>query len=114
MKNQINIRASELLKRQLDELTEQLGTSITETVSLAIDRMYQQEIEIMPTINRNDAKGEWPSMLPEHTIYKWNDQLWTGRPYAQGYSRGIKLTPLTEDQRQYLDKRNVLKGLENY
>jgi hypothetical protein len=44
MKSQINIRASDLLQRQLDGLTTQLGTSITETVSIAIDRMYQQEI----------------------------------------------------------------------
>lgn len=43
MKSQINIRASDLLQRQLDELTAHLGTSITETVSIAIDRLYQQE-----------------------------------------------------------------------
>lgn len=44
MKSQVNIRASALLQRQLEELTTHLGTSITETISLAIDRMYQQEI----------------------------------------------------------------------
>lgn len=47
MKSQVNIRASALLQRQLDELTAHLGTSITETVSIAIDRMYQQEIKTM-------------------------------------------------------------------
>lgn len=49
MKSQINIRASALLQKQLDSLTAQLGTSITETVSIAIDRMYQQEIKTMTT-----------------------------------------------------------------
>lgn len=64
MKSQINIRASALLVSQLDELTERLGTSITETVSLAIDRMYIQEIESMNTkqaatrIVRIDSKNE--------------------------------------------------------
>jgi hypothetical protein len=49
VKSQINIRASALLQRQLNELTERLGTSITEIVSLAIDRMYHQEIKTMNT-----------------------------------------------------------------
>lgn len=49
MKGQINIRASEQLQKQLDALTQKLGTSITETISIALDRMYQQENSIMGT-----------------------------------------------------------------
>lgn len=52
MKSQINVRASALLQKQLDALTETLGTSITETISIAIDRMYQQEIK---TMNANSS-----------------------------------------------------------
>jgi hypothetical protein len=66
------------------------------------------------TIQRNAAQGEWPSYLPDKTIYKWNGQLWTGRPTAKGNDRGIELSPLSEEDRQYLDKRGVLKGLEKY
>lgn len=55
MKGQINIRASVLLQRQLDELTDKLGTSITETVSIAIDRMYQQEIKTMNTYSTGNT-----------------------------------------------------------
>lgn len=61
MKSQINIRASELLQRQLAELTDKLGTSITETVSIAIDRMHQQEIKNMSNIryiNISERYGE--------------------------------------------------------
>lgn len=69
MKSQINIRASALLISQLDELTEQLGTSITETISIAIDRMYQQEIKTMSsqflpfdTDTRYSGNGHSPAM----------------------------------------------------
>lgn len=65
----------------------------------------------MTTISsRNDAQGEWPSILPGHTVYQWNDQLWTGHFFAQGNERRIQLTPLTEEQRDYLKQRGVLKN----
>ena len=47
MKSQINIRASALTQRQLAELTAHLGTSITETITLAISNLYQQETKTM-------------------------------------------------------------------
>mgnify|MGYP001564126867 CR=1 FL=1 len=42
-KAQINFRASDLTGRQLETLTALWGTSQTETISVAIDRIYQQE-----------------------------------------------------------------------
>jgi hypothetical protein len=78
----------------------------------------EKEIEMNkntnPRISRNDAKGEWNTYLEDKTIYKWNEQLWTGRNYAQGNERGIELTPLTDQEREYLASRGVLSGLENY
>lgn len=65
MKSQINIRASALLQRQLDELTAHLGTSITETVSIAIDRLHQQEIKNMNSYTSH--------LIARTAIYKETD-----------------------------------------
>lgn len=83
MKSQINIRASALLKKQLDALTEALGTSITETVSIAIDRMYQQEIKTMKEIKVGEvndlhifaieADGRYYPMKPMDRIFERAD-----------------------------------------
>ena len=43
MKQQINFRASELTARQLEWLMERWGTSQTETLTVAIDRIYKEE-----------------------------------------------------------------------
>lgn len=92
-----------LLPSQVEAM-KQLGDG---NLSLGI----RKAIENMTTISsRNQAQAEWPTILPDHTVYKWNDQLWTGRPFAQGNDRGIQLTPLTDEQRAYLKSRGVLKG----
>ena len=49
MKQQINFRASDLTSRQLDALMQHWGTSQTETLTVVIDRIYQQEIPTMTT-----------------------------------------------------------------
>jgi hypothetical protein len=49
MKQQINFRASDLTARQLEALMQLWGTSQTETLTVVIDRMYQQETRIMTT-----------------------------------------------------------------
>lgn len=43
MKQQLNIRASDLTTKQLDELGAWWGTSQTETFSIVVDRIYQAE-----------------------------------------------------------------------
>ena len=43
MKKQVNIRASDQTRAQLDKLTEWWGTSRTETIALLVDRAFQQE-----------------------------------------------------------------------
>lgn len=43
MKTQINIRASTLTERQLASLAARWGTTITETVTVLIDRAYREE-----------------------------------------------------------------------
>jgi hypothetical protein len=44
-KEQINFRASVLTTQQLKELASMWGTSQTETITVAIDRIYRQEVE---------------------------------------------------------------------
>ncbi len=46
-KRQLNLRVSDITRRQLDQLIIRLGTSITETITIAIDRLYQQETQTM-------------------------------------------------------------------
>lgn len=49
MKQQINFRASELTAQQLESLMSIWGTSQTETLTVVIDRIYQQEKRTMTT-----------------------------------------------------------------
>lgn len=46
-KQQVNARISDLTRRQLDELGKRWGTTQTETLTVIIDRMYQQETQTM-------------------------------------------------------------------
>lgn len=45
MKSQLNIRISDLTKKQLEVLMERWGTSQTETISLLVQGAYIREIE---------------------------------------------------------------------
>jgi hypothetical protein len=64
MKQQINFRASELTARQLDWLMARWGTSQTETLTVVIDRMYQQEIDLSATLAQaQDVAREALAML---------------------------------------------------
>lgn len=45
MKKQLNLRVSALTLLQLQKLQEAWGTSQTETITLIIDRAYQQELK---------------------------------------------------------------------
>lgn len=66
-----------------------------------------------PVISRNDAVAEYPSLIEGKTIYEWNGQLWAGTYTAKGYSRGIELTPLADEDREYLVKRNALPKIHS-
>lgn len=46
MKQQINFRASDLTAEQIAKLTQQTGMLQTEVIAVAIDRMYQEEIDM--------------------------------------------------------------------
>lgn len=43
-KHQVNFRASELTRQHLDQLMAWWGTSQTETLTVLIDRAYQDEV----------------------------------------------------------------------
>lgn len=84
MKSQINIRASVLTTRQLERLTEVLGTSITETVSIAIDRMYQQETQTMKTYTNIDERygeqtqatiADYQALNPDGKFVEMNGEI---------------------------------------
>jgi hypothetical protein len=48
-KAQLNLRVSDLTRRQLDELSQRWGTTQTETLTVIIDRIYREEIPTMHT-----------------------------------------------------------------
>ena len=56
MKKQVNIRCSELTSQQLDQLMEWWGTSKTETITLIIDRLYQEELSKRKELVSNDTR----------------------------------------------------------
>lgn len=43
VKQQLNMRVSDLTRSQLHELAERWGMTITEALSVIVDRIYQQE-----------------------------------------------------------------------
>jgi len=65
-KTQINFRASDLTREQLDWLQERWGTSQTETVTVAIDRVYQAERGGQDL----DAGGELPEQAETPALYE--------------------------------------------
>jgi hypothetical protein len=54
-KRQVNFRASELTHQQLDQLMAWWGTSQTETLTVLIDRAYQDEVYRQKADNRDEA-----------------------------------------------------------
>ena len=62
---------------------------------------------------RSELKGEW-GYIPGKTICKLGTELYTGAPVARGYERGMDLTPLTDDEKKYLNDRGLLSVLVKY
>lgn len=52
-KTQMNNRISEMTEKQIYELQEVLGMSKTELLTVAIDRLYQAEVEM----KKNDSSA---------------------------------------------------------
>jgi hypothetical protein len=69
MKQQINFRASGLTARQLNELAQRWGTTQSETLTVCIDRIYQQEMSMEQqfTVKRGSAVSplRWPCLPDE-------------------------------------------------
>ena len=57
-KKLIAIRASDLTLRQITELQERLGVSQTELVTLAIDRLYREEVQAQASVSGKSGAGE--------------------------------------------------------
>lgn len=65
MKQQINFRASDLTARQLDWLMQRWGTSQTETMTVVIDRIFQQENKTMNIRTQQDSLGGWWAQIDD-------------------------------------------------
>lgn len=91
MKQQINFRASDLTASQLDALMQHWGTSQTETLTVVIDRMYQQEQRTMSASydTREDAEADgWTKNIPAG---------WTKKDTSGYNSFGYEFTATSPD-----------------
>ena len=58
-RTQISTNVSELTRQQVDELMDRFGYSLRDVVTIAVDRLYQQEMRRLPsTIYHVVADGE--------------------------------------------------------
>lgn len=58
--------------------------------------------------SRNNAQGEWTGLLPSgRTIWKVGGELFTGDTRHVSNSGGTKLTPITQEEKDYLASRGV-------
>jgi len=57
-KKLIAIRVSDLTLRQITKLQERLGVSQTELVTLAIDRLYHEEVQAQASESGESGAGE--------------------------------------------------------
>ena len=63
----LSIRASEMTKQQFDWLTAKWGTSQTETLTVIIDRVYQQETNKMRIRTYQDSLGHYRAVIDDRT-----------------------------------------------
>lgn len=105
-KEQLNARVSDLTRRQLNELGERWGTTQTETLSLIIDRVYNQDNAMtqQQVVGIHEAKGPYPGVIDGQAVYGWQGRYWVGHVTVSSDGRRLRLTPVTETQREYLDK----------
>lgn len=70
-KQQLNARISNLTRTQLDDLSQRWGTTQTETLTVIIDRMYQQETQTMSneTINYGELDRKYGTVNFEGKTY---------------------------------------------
>lgn len=89
MKKQVNIRMAPSTKSKLEKLIATTGMLQTEVISVAIDRMYKEEIKMDTDFEQEDKKiyklvetqaddlGEWGNDLSDDQVasivtnYKW-------------------------------------------
>lgn len=94
MKQQINFRASELTTQQLAQLMQLWGTTQTETLTVVIDRVCQQETRVMNAYTldivyeggQSPIDGKW-SITETETITVQADDIEHARRLAPVYSK---------------------------
>lgn len=99
-------RLPELTLNQIKQLTESTGSSDANVIAFAIDRMYQQEIIMNNTlfVPLDAAKGPYPQIIEGQSVYGYDGKYWIGHISFRSDGRRLKLTPVTDEQRTYLDK----------
>jgi hypothetical protein len=80
MKAQLNLRISGLTERQIAALQERLGVSKTELITVAINRIYEKEIEIMKVkvIRYSKEHEHWYTFNSHIAEYEFRRCVMTG------------------------------------
>lgn len=91
--------------RQLQELAAQFGVSKSQIVIQAVRQLHQQEIIMEPQlINEHEAKGPYPGIIDGQSVWGYQGQYWIGHHVFNSGGRRLRLTPVTDEQREKLDK----------
>jgi hypothetical protein len=101
-KSQANLRMSDLTRGQLEQLQEWWGTSLTETISLCVDRAYQRERASMKIGDYKTNPGDTVTgssynaiVVNQHGIWlaEWDDATDQAMPIADEDGDYIPATP---------------------
>lgn len=98
-KKQLHIRASDRLQQQLDALTVG-GATVTEIVTVAVDRMYREEVTSMESVMVLDLGQAGSIHAAQGGDGKWylgrfslkTGQISNGKELARGHSRSAVLS----------------------
>lgn len=92
--------------QQLNELAAQFGVSKSQIVIQAVRQLHQQEINMneQKFVHTDAAKGPYPGIIDGQSVYGYEGRYWIGHISLGSDGRRLHLTPVTNEQRQYLDK----------
>lgn len=107
-------RLPEMTLSQIKQLTSVTGSSDANVIAFAIDRMFQQENTMSNSIsiNRDLAEGEWKIFDNGQHVCRYDGKLWNSVLYADRGATRLRLTPLTPEQQEYINKHypNIANG----
>jgi len=105
MKQQINFRASDLTAHQIESLMSKWGTSQTETLTVVIDRIYQQEgIDDQANTRKLQIQAYSAQSSLVHALYKACENVEDSDPSIAKWQEATRILHKME-QAGYMPQR---------